>query len=430
MNKTRLPFLSIIAILLLSANSLINGQPVVIDKIVAVVGKQPILLSDLNSQVEFYIFNNRLDASTPGLKQQVLDVMINDKLMLTKALDDTTISITEDQVTNQLDALVAQRIQQVGSEKKLEELYGMPLSKMKREFREETRNQLLVQALQQAKFGDLQPFRREVEQFYAQYKDSLPNVPEQLELYHIFRVPQIGGHMKSQIKVQLQKILDSVKTGGDFADFARRYSDDRGTAAAGGDLGFVRRGEFFTQFEEAVFALKDSEISPIVESPIGFHIIQLLERRGEQVHPRHILIKFKEDTSEDDTTITFLNGLKDSIAHGADFSDLAKRFSEDKESAQIGGFLGDLPVTQFDQSLLETVSKMKNGEISDPVKVKTGKLTGYQILYLKKRIPEHTMRLPDDWKQVEQLATSYKRTTEYQAWLKQLRSEIYWESRL
>ncbi len=429
MNKTLFQCILSFIVFLLCTNSVTKGQPVVIDKIVAVVGKQPILLSDLNSQVEFYAFNNKVDPSSPQLKQQVLDVMINDKLMLTKALDDTNISVSEDQVTNQLDALVAQRIQQVGSEKKLEELYGMPISKMKREFREETRNQLLVQALQQEKFGDLQPSRREVEQFYAQYKDSLPNVPEQLELYHIFRVPQIGVQMKSRIREQLQKILDSVKAGGDFADFARRYSEDKGTAALGGDLGFVRRGEFFTEFEEAVFALKDSEFSPIVESPIGFHIIQLLERRGEQVHPRHILLKFKEDTSADDSTIAFLNRLKDSIAHGADLSDLAKRYSEDKESAQIGGFLGDLPVTQFDQSVLETASKMKDGDISDPVKVKAGKLTGYQILYLKKRVTPHAMRLPDDWKQVEQLAISYKRSTEYQAWLKQLHSEIYWESR-
>jgi len=429
MNKTLFQFVFPFVVFFLNVNSVVNGQQVVVDRIVAVVGKQPILLSDLNSQVEFYAFNNKVDPSSPQLKQQVLEVMINDKLMLTKALDDTNISVSEDQVTNQLDALVAQRIQQVGSEKKLEELYGMPISKMKREFREETRNQLLVQALQQNKFGDLQPSRREVEQFYAQYKDSLPNVPEQLELYHIFRVPQIGVQMKSQIREQLQKILDSVKAGGDFADFARRYSEDKGTAASGGDLGFVRRGEFFTEFEEAVFALKDSEFSPIVESPIGFHIIQLLERRGEQVHPRHILLKFKEDTSADDSTIAFLKGLKDSIAHGADFSDLAKRYSEDKESAQIGGFLGDLPVTQFDQSVLETASKMKDGDVSDPVKVKAGKLAGYQILYLKKRVTPHVMRLPDDWKQVEQLAISYKRTTEYQAWLKQLHSEIYWESR-
>src|SRR5271169_3269056 len=219
MSNARLLSFIIIVMFFISANPVMNGQPVVIDKIVAVVGKQPILLSDLNSQVEFYAFNNKVDPSSPQLKQQVLEVMINDKLMLTQALDDTNISVSEDQVTNQLDALVAQRIQQVGSEKKLEELYGMPISKMKREFREETRNQLLVQALQQAKFGDLQPSRREVEQFYAQYKDSLPNVPEQLELYHIFRVPQIGVQMKLQIRGQFQKILDSVKAGGDFADF-------------------------------------------------------------------------------------------------------------------------------------------------------------------------------------------------------------------
>jgi len=406
------------------------AQQSVIDKIVAVVGKEPIFLSDLNSQVEMYAFNNKVDASTPALKQQILEAMINEKLMLAKAQDDTNISISEDQVTNQLDALIQQNVSRLGSEKKLEEVYGMPITKLKREFRDETRNQLMVQALQQEKFGDLRPTRREVEDFFRQYQDSLPNVPEQLELYYIFRIPKVGSEMKERVRQKLQVILDSIKAGGDFGDFARRYSEDKGTASSGGDLGYVRRGEFFTEFEEAVFALKVNEISPIVETPLGFHIIQLLDRRGEQVHPRHILLKFQEDPSEADSTVAFLRRLKDSAEHGSDFSELAKRYSDDKQSAQIGGFLGQLPVTQFDKSLLDATSKLHDGEISDPIAVAGGKTPGYQILYLKKRTKEHRMQLPEDWKQVEDLATSYKRTTEYQTWLKQLRSEVYWESRL
>lgn len=405
-------------------------QRQVLDRVVAVVGKEPILFSDLNSQVEFYALNNRIDPSTPGLKDQVLEAMVNEKLILAKALEDTLISINEEDVTAQLEALIAQRVEQVGSEKKLEDLYGMPISRMKREFRDETRKQLMVQQLQQMRFGSIQPSRREVDEFYQHYKDSLPKVPEEVEVYHIYRVPKIGESVRSEIRARAQRVLDSLKAGEDFTVFARRYSEDLGTAPSGGDLGFVRRGEFFKEFEEAAFSLKDSALSGIVETPLGFHIIQLVERRGEQVHPRHILFKFKEDITQADSTIAFLKGLKDSLGRGASFSEMAKRFSEDKETAQLGGYLGRLPVTQFEKSMLETLKNLKDGEISDPIEVKSGRTTGYQIVYLKRRLPEHIMTPVDDWKRLEQLATSFKRTTEYQKWLKQLRGEIYWDIRL
>lgn len=402
----------------------------VLDRIVAVIGKEPILLSDLNAQVEFYAFNNKIDASTSGLKQQVLDAMVNEKLMLAKALEDTTINVTEDQVTNQLDALITQRVQQVGSEKKLEEIYGMPISRMKREFRDETRKQLLVESLRQLKFGDMEVSRREVDEFYAHFKDSLPQVPEELELYHIYKTPKVSSAARNSIRAKAQRIIDSIKAGGDFADFAKRYSEDPGTASSGGDLGFVRRGQFLKEFEEAVFSMKEGQISDIVETPLGYHIIQLIERRGEQVHPRHILLKIPRDEYETDSTIAFLKGLKDSVLHGSDFSDLAKRYSEDKESAPLGGLLGRLPVTQFDKSVLDAVKDLKEGDVTDPVEVPADKARGYQIVYLKKRVPEHAMNPQQDWDRLEQLATSYKRTLEYQKWITQLRSEIYWDTRL
>ena len=422
--------LCFLAFSLLWAPAVAEGQPAVIDRIVAVVGKEPILLSDLSAQAEFYALNNHIDPNTPALKLQVLDAMINEKLILAKALEDTTITVREDEVTSQLEALIAQRIQQVGSEKKLEELYGMPISRMKREFRDETRKQLLIQYLQEAKFGSIQPSRREVEEFYKTFKDSLPTVPEHAEVYHILKIPRASDAAKASVKAKSARILDSIKAGGDFADFARRYSEDPATASSGGDLGSWRRGQFVKDFEEAVFSLKENQISDIVETSRGFHIIQLLERRGEVAHARHILLKIGVDSSAAAAAIAFLKGLKDSIAQGADFSELAKKYSDDKESGPLGGALGFLPINQFEKSLQDLLRNMREGQVSDPVPVASGSISGFQIVYFKKRVPEHSMNLKDDWKQVEQLAASYKRNFEYQKWLKQLRQEIYWEVRL
>jgi len=426
MNK----FQTFLLILILSVYASYSTAQQVVDGIVAVVGKEPILLSDLNSQIELYTFTNRIDPKTPGLKEQVLDALINEKLILAKAQDDTMITVSEDEVNSELNSQIAQRVQQLGSEKRVEEAFGMPMSKLRREYREGMRKQILAAKWWEAKKILITVSRREVEDFYSQFKDSLPRVPEELELYHIFMIPKTSGSTKIQLKQTAQQILDSIKAGGDFAEFARRYSDDAGTKSSGGDLGFVRRGEFFSEFEEAVFSLKDNQLSDVVETPLGFHLIQLLERRGEQVHPRHILFKFKRDASETDSTIAFLKILKDSASHGTNFSDLAKRHSEDKESALMGGFLGQLPVTQFDKNILDATKDLKAGDISDPVEVVAEKNRGYQIIYLKKRIAEHSMSLDDDWNRLEMLATSYRRNLEYQNWIKKLRSEIYWDVRL
>jgi peptidyl-prolyl cis-trans isomerase SurA len=406
------------------------AQPQVVDRIVAIVGKEPVLLSDLNAQIELYTFTNRIDPSTPGLKEQVLDAMINEKLILSKALDDTTITVSEEEVSNELDGQIAQRVQQFGSEKRVEEAFGMPISRLKREYRDGMKKQILAAKWWEAKKATITTSRREVEEFYNQFKDSLPHVPDELELYHIFMVPKISQSGKQALRALAVSVLDSIQHGGDFAEFAKRYSDDPGTKASGGDLGFVRRGEFFTEFEEAVFTLKPQQYSDIIETPIGFHIIQLLERRGEQVHPRHILFKFKRDASEADSTIALLKTLKDSTLKGANFSDLAKRYSEDKESASLGGLLGILPISQFDKSVSDAVKDLKAGDISDPVEVVGAKNKGYQIIYVKNRIADHEMSLATDWNRLEQLATTYKRNIEYQTWIKKLRTEIHWETRL
>lgn len=405
------------------------AQKRTLDRIVAVIGKEIVLESDLQQQIEFYVMNNRIDPETPGLKGQVLDMLINEKLIVAKAIDDTIVVVTEDEISQQLDALLQQNIQQVGSEQKLEEIYGMPLNKIRREFRDEMRKKLLAQRMQQFRFGNINVSRRETEEFFEAFRDSLPDVGEEVELYHILKIPSKSGEVLSNAITLAGKILDSIKAGGDFADFAERYSADKGSAIAGGDLGFTRRGQFVKEFEEAAYALKEGQISGLVESTFGIHIIQMIERRGENIHTRHILFKVEADEKSDVAAVELLNKITDSVYAGGNFSEFAKRYSDDSESASIGGFIGRVPIDQLSKDLIDAVAELKEGEISKPLPVKTGTSGGFQIVYLKKRIPAHKISLSTDWQKIEMYAANYKRNNEFQKWIQELRKEIFWQVR-
>ncbi len=189
----------------------------VVDRIVAIVDKEIILESELNAQIQFFVFNNKLDPNTPGLREQVLQSMIGEKLIIAKAIEDS-VTVTDEEVAQQLDAAIQQRVQQVGSEARLEELYGMPLPRIRREFREEMRKNMLSQRLQQQRFGTTQVSRFEVEQFYQTYKDSLPPVPEEVDLAHIFIKPRFSAGERDETRARMLGFLDSLKAGADFAD--------------------------------------------------------------------------------------------------------------------------------------------------------------------------------------------------------------------
>jgi peptidyl-prolyl cis-trans isomerase SurA len=410
--------------------ALCTGHAQVLDRVVAVVDKEIILESDLNSQVQFYISGNKIDPSTPGIKEQVLQSMINEKLILAKAIEDS-VTVTDDEVQQQLDAVIQQRIQQVGSESKLEEIYGMPISRIKREFRDEMRKNILTQRMQQQRFGSTTIGRRQVEEFFAQYKDSLGRVPDEVELAHIYIKPGFDKTAHEAARTKAQALLDSLKSGVDFADLAKRHSEDPGSATQGGDLGFVRRGQFVKEFETAVFSLAEKEISGLVETEFGIHIIQLVERRGDAVHPRHILIRVPRTESSDQAAITLLDSIRTAVLGGANFAELAKKYSQDESTSAMGGDLGTAELESIpDKSLYATVVGMKAGEISKPEKLQVGNNYGYHIVWLKRRTPAHALSLDTDYQRIESIALNYKRTKDYQVWLDELRSKIYWQSRL
>lgn len=403
----------------------------VLDKIIAVVDNEIILKSELEFQTSIFASQRQIDPKTPGLQQQILNSMIEEKLMYAQAELDS-INVSEDEVNQRIDYQINIFIQQYGSIANIEKIYGMSIDRIKRELRDDVRKSLMSQRLQEKKFGRLQATKREVEEFFSLYKDSIGVIPEKVTIYHIFQNPKASEKLKKKFRDKALALLDSVKAGKDFAELARKYSDDPGSASQGGDLGFVKKGVFYPEFEEAAFKLNIGEISGVVESPVGFHIIQLLERRGESINTRHILVKIKADETSDLQTIEFLTDIRDSIIKGnQSFEYYAKKYSEDKDSAPFGGELGTFYISQLDKSLLDAIGKLKEGDISYPKRLEYGAGTyGYHLVWLKSRIPQHKADLEKDYNEIKKLAEENKRQKEYRRWIEQIKENIYWEVRI
>ena len=407
--------------------ALLSAQTV-IDRIIAVVDKEIITESELTERTNLVALQNRLDPSKPELRKQILEGMIGEKLILAQALLDS-VTVTDEEVTQGLEQQIQNLIRQAGSAERVEQYYGMPISRIRREFRDDMRKQLLVQKIRQTRESSIQVSHREVEEFYETYKDSLARVPEQFELNNIFLVPKPDSSVELRTRQRLQAILDSIKAGGDFADFAKRYSED-GTASSGGDLGWAKRGTFVPEFEAAVFALPEKGISNIVKTEFGLHIIQLLERRGESVHARHILVRIEKGAASDSAAVVQLRELRRRAMAGESFTELAKKYSEDEETKALGGDLGTVGLDQLESGFADVVKNLKEGEISEPHRVPLKSSYGYQIVLLRKRIPAHAMNLEDDYKRVEQIALYFKRNRKNAEWVEELKRNIYWEVRL
>lgn len=403
----------------------VNAQQLV-EAIAAIVGDQIILKSELDQFVQNYIVQNKLDI-TPGsnaynqMRSKMLSGLIEQKVLLAKAKADT-ITVDDQMLDQRVEERIKYMIQQVGSQDKLEKIFGMSMNQIRKDTRKMIKEQLLVEQVRAKKFRDIKVSRREVEEFYKMYEDSLPVRPATVDISHILMQvkPSEEAQMKAYKKAEM--ILKKLKEGADFAKLAMEYSDDPASAKRGGDLGWTKRGDLVPEFENVAFNLKDGEISGIVQTQFGFHIIQLLERRGERIHTRHILIRVQPTKADAERVINKLKDVRQQLLAGANFDSLALKYSDDpnvkKDHGHLGLFeLNKLQIPQFRVVL----SKMKPGDISEPFKTEYG----YHIVRLNKFTPEHKLTLKDDWEKIQKYALNYKMQNEYQKWIKELEKHIY-----
>ena len=341
-----------------------SSQGEVLDRIVAIVGNEIIMRSDVHGYIaQFAMQDPTFNSNDPEVYQKVLDALINEKLVITKAIEDS-ISVTDDEITQRWDFQIQRLVQRYGSEKRVEDIYGISIARMKREFFEDIRKQLLSEKIKAKHFSEVKVSPREVREFFEKYKDSIPRIPAQVELYHIVKNVKPNLSSKEELFVLARSIRDSIIRGGDFADFARRYSGDPGTASSGGDLGWTVRGRFFREFEEAAFNLQKGAVSQPIETPFGLHIIQTLDRVRDSIRTRHILFRFGQTTEDTEAAKEFLVDLRKRAIAGEDFEELARRFSDERETQAFGGLLGKFPIDQIPPNLKGVIDNIETEDLT------------------------------------------------------------------
>ena len=398
-----------------------------LDKIIAIVGKEVIFASDVEGRVAIFSQQRKTDPNDPKFRKQVLDDLINEKLIITKAIEDS-IEVAAEEVSQRLDYTIQNLVQQYGSERRVEDLYGMSIERLKRNFREDMRKQMMAERLQQQKLYSVKCTPREVEDFYNKYKDSLPVSPAQLELAHIVLYVRPSAEIKDEIRQKAVKIRDSIIKGGDFAAFAKRYSADQASAVMGGDVGWVEKGKFVAEYEKMAYSLQPGEISTPVESPFGYHVIQLVDKRVNACNTRHILFKVGGSNDDNQKAKDSLLALKKRAIAGEPFEALARRYSEEKETQGFGGSMGSMDATRLGADLKAILDGMQEGGITDPLPYASDPTKPAFHIVLKKRvIPEHKFSMTTDDKQIEKMAVSHKQSRLFEDWMKELRSTLYWE---
>ena len=421
--------LSLFSILLALSGGLVVSAQDAMEGIVAIVGREIILQSDISGQIEAMAQRDpRVNRKDPALRKAILDQLINEKLVLTKAEQDTTLEVTDEDISARMDYQIQVLVQQFGSEKRIEDVYGMSISKIKKDFREEIRKRLYIERIQQKMFSDLKVSRGDVESFYSRYQDSIPKVPDRVDLYHIVKYVKASDEKTKEAQQLALRIRDSIIKGASFSDFARRYSGDPASAANGGDLGTVDKGKFVPTFEAAAFALEPDEISQPVESPFGWHVIQLIAKTSASITTRHILIKVGQSDEDRQAVQTELQGIKGRVVAGENFEELARKLSDERETQGFGGSMGTVELERLPAEMRSIISTLPDGGVSDPLPYAADPTKpGYHILFRKRLIAAHAPSLTDDYKQLEQLALMEKRQRMEQDWIQDLRKKLYWE---
>ncbi len=402
-----------------------------VEGIVAVIGNEIVLKSEVDNLVQSYAIQNRINITgdkekLEALRKEVLDKLVEQKILLAKAEEDT-VTIDEREIDQRVEQNIRYMIQQVGSEEKLEEAFQSPMKKIRRDLRKETEERLKIDMLRRSKFQMVKVSRREVENFYNTYKDSLPPIKETVEIAHILKQIKAGESSRQAALDKIREIKKQLDAGADFEELARKYSEDVASAKRGGDLGFTKRGDFVKEFEETAFSLKQGEISDIVETQFGFHIIQLIERRGEKVRTRHILIQSRPTEDDERRIIAELKEIRDKILAGAPFDSMAVIHSDDQNAYKDKGYLGTWEVEKLAiPAFARIVRNLKPGEISEPFKTEYG----YHIVKLISKQTARTLNLAQDWDKIQEMALNRKIEKEYKKWIARIKKEIPVEVRM
>lgn len=402
----------------------ISGQGFVLDEVIAVVGNKAIKQSDIEIEYnELKRSNYPIDDNTKCL---IFENHLKQKMLYNQALLDS-LTVSEIQIENELTQNLNKNIAIIGSVDKLEKYYSKSIQEIKEDLRTSMKEMQLARQMQDKALENISITPAEVKNFYKSIpKDSLPFVKAQIEIAQIAAYPPYTEQAVLDVKNTLLEYRKRIMNGEKFEVIARLYSEDPGTAIKGGEYGLSTKSELDPEFGKAAFALKKTgEISRIVESQFGFHIIQLLERRGDKINFRHILVKPKADPEIVIKVKTTLDSIANLIRNDSiTFENAVKRFSMDVDTRFNDGLMlnpnngsNRFELEQLASADYYYIKKMKTGDISEPYESRDSKgRILFKIITVKNQIPAHRANIELDYNILEQMALNKKRLAVLDEW--------------
>ncbi len=404
----------------------------VVDKVIAVVGKYPVLLSDMETN---YIQKKKEEPNIT--KCRSLEDVVFQKMLLAQA-DRDSVTVSDNEVEAELGRRMTYYINALGGEEKFEAFYGIRTNVFKDQMRDEVHDQLLAQKMQGKVMGDVKLTPSEVRTFYnGMPSDSLPIINAEVEIAQIVRKAPIGDRAKKEAREVLESYRQRVLKGESMSVLAALYSEDPGSAKNGGRYESVMRGMMVPEFEAVSFRLKAGEVSEIFETSYGFHFCELIARKGESVDVRHILISPKITQADVFKEKLFLDSLQKAIVENTiTFDEAAKRFSSDKDTKNNGGIMinpstsstkwENEDVSHLDQNLVFLFDKMNVGDVTIPIQfIDNDSKPGYRILTIKTRIDPHKANMKDDYPKLLQMATYEKQKKLITDWITKKSKSTY-----
>lgn len=387
-----------------------------IDKTIAVVGNEMISLSQLEQEILYMRMQGMY--SDKNMRCEQLERMMDSKLFLMQARIDS-LSVNQEMVNSSLEQRMAQIQTNFGGDDEVEKFYGKPIYKLRQEWRQQLEDMTLTQQMQQqiaSSIPELTP--HDVKKYISETDpEDLPMVPIKYQLSQISIYPD-RENANLAVKEKLLSIRERIINGEKFSTLARIYSEDPGSARKGGELGMASKSIFWPAFSDAAMALKPGVISQIVETPDGFHIIEVLEKKGDMFNARHILIKPSYTDQDRQKAFATLDSLKTEIQNDAVTFELAAKFySQDAQTKTNGGQMADpntgssyFEIDQLKPQDYAAIKDLKEGEISEPVESKDNEgrdgNTVYKIIRVDKIIPAHTASFDNDYSDLLEEARS------------------------
>lgn len=391
-----------------------QGQPQTVDGVVAIVGGDIILKSEVDEQFDIM---RRQNFGEELSECAVFEELLFQKLLIHHAEIDS-VTVGEDEVEANMDRRIQQLIAQMGDQKKLEEFYEKSVVEIKEDMRTLIRDQLTAQRMQMTVVDGIEVTPSEVREFYENLPaDSVPLINEEVELSQIVKYPEISKEAEQEVIEKLKSLKERIENGTSFSSMAILYSEDPGSNKKGGEYKAIQRGVFVKEFEAVAFNLKRGQISDPFKTEFGYHIVQLLEKRGEELDLRHILIKPKMTQENLQEAKNFLDSIAASINKGEmTFEEAASKYSEDEQTKFNGGQMSNFQsgnnrfeVSALDRGLFAVVNKLEEGQISETGYFQSqDQREAFRIVRLDKKFEPHKANLDIDFTRIKGFALQQK----------------------